>query len=434
MRLRGRRARPPQRAQRVDRIAFCGPLPPAASGVATYDRAVLDGLARIGYPVPVEPIWPVGIDAMATVPRYRLAVYQMGNSVEYHLNIFRLLWSHPGLVVLHDMAIDGFARGLAEAGDGYSYAVLHREALDAAERLRGDDALSEPMWMPWAAAVARRARGIIVHAEFCRRYLEQLGCRTPIFVVPHPAVETPEAIARAEERGEAIRAARGASTLVVAPGELNATKGIEEILAAAGSLPAGAELTLVGRNPAFDVAASIRAAGVGDRVQLVLDAPDDEFLAHIASADIVLELRHPHRGEVSGSLARAMQLGKPSIVSGTGTYLDAPAGTVLAIAPGPPDVEELTAAIALLVGDRDRRVRMGATARAAAEALAGSDATAHGYAEAMTATMRIVNDPMRAPMDRWATALRDIGVTHAHIEAGYGLSYVRAAESFTEPS
>ena len=30
-------------------LVFCGPLPPAPTGIATYDRAVLDGLERIGF-------------------------------------------------------------------------------------------------------------------------------------------------------------------------------------------------------------------------------------------------------------------------------------------------------------------------------------------------------------------------------------------------
>ena len=43
-------------------VIFAGPLPPAATGVATYDRAVLDGLERSGLPerVRFDVVWPVG--------------------------------------------------------------------------------------------------------------------------------------------------------------------------------------------------------------------------------------------------------------------------------------------------------------------------------------------------------------------------------------
>ena len=44
-----------------------------------------------------------------------------------------------------------------------------------------------------------------LHAEFCRRYLEDLGCRTPVFVVPHPPVESAAAIAGAGPAGAETR-------------------------------------------------------------------------------------------------------------------------------------------------------------------------------------------------------------------------------------
>ncbi len=39
--------------------------------------------------------------------------------------------------------------------------------IDAPESRR-----NEPLRTPWAAAIARRSRGILVHADYCRRYLQ----------------------------------------------------------------------------------------------------------------------------------------------------------------------------------------------------------------------------------------------------------------------
>ena len=49
---------------------------------------------------------------------------------------------------------------------------------------------NEPLRIPWCAHAVRRSRGVIVHSEFGRRYLEEFGCKTPVFVVPHPPVWT----------------------------------------------------------------------------------------------------------------------------------------------------------------------------------------------------------------------------------------------------
>jgi hypothetical protein len=129
-----------------------------------------------------------------------------------------------------------------------------------------------------------------------------------------------------------------------------------------------------------------------------------------------------------------MQVGRPTIVSATGTYLDSPDGTVVAVAPGPPDVGELAARIGELVDDPSARARIGEAARATVEELARTEATAHGYARAIDATIGVVHDPVGANMRRWADALADVGVTERQLTAGYGLRFARALESFTHPS
>jgi hypothetical protein len=165
-------------------------VPPTATGIATYDRAVLDGLARIGFTreLPIDVVWPVDEHKAAYVPAYRLGVYQLGNNVDFHLQIYRTAWQAPGLVVLHDLALDDFVRGLQSVSDPLGYVAV-REALQARDQLRSTEAgRNEPLRTPWAAAIARRSRGIVVHSQFCRRYLEEFGCKTPIYVVPHPPV------------------------------------------------------------------------------------------------------------------------------------------------------------------------------------------------------------------------------------------------------
>jgi hypothetical protein len=77
---------------------------------------------------------------------------------------------------------------------------------------------------------------------------------------------------------------------------------------------------------------------------------------------------------------------------------------------------------------------MGATARSYMQGLAAREATAHGYADAIAATIRLVADPIGDNMRRWADALADLGVHEAELADGYGLRFARALESFTHPS
>ena len=418
------------------RLAFVGPVPPASTGVASYDRAVLDGLRRIGFlgRHRTDVLWPLDARRRRSVSRYELAIYQLGNNARFHQRVYDLAWEVPGLVVLHDLALDDLVQGLEVGGDPHAHDTV-REAVSPHARPADPDALlHEPLRVPWCAAIARRARGIVVHSDFGRRYLRSIGCRTPVFVVPHPVTEDADAMRRAAPRARELRApleARGARTVVVAPGDVNEAKCLDALVEAIAQLPTDVHAAIVGRRiPGYDLAPTIAAHGVGDRVTVWHDVTDQDFRAWLVAGDVGVDLRFPHRGEVSGSLAMAMVAGLPTIVSATGTYLDLPDGTVAHVPAGPVDAAHLAARIAELRSDRASRDRIGDAARAHMAALRASEATARGYEEAIVATRKLVMDPTRPMRERWSRSLVEIGVDEAMAEEGYGVSYVRALESF----
>ena len=432
--LSGYRRRRALEAQRNPRLAFYSPMPPAATGIATYSAAVLGGLRRIGFTERhrMDVVWPIEPKDEGLVRWRRLGIYQLGNNVGFHRDIYRFACLAPGLAVLHDLALDDFVRGMKADGDPLGY-VAEREAAAGRARIHDADVLrNPPLREPWVSHVVRRSRGVIVHSGFGARYLDEIGCRTPVFVVPHPVVESDAKIVAAKARASEMRARAGAGpndVLVVAPGDLNEAKQLGALVAAAVGL--GVRVALVGRRiEGFDVDALVATAGLGERLTLAADASDEDFLAWLSAADIVVDLRFPHRGETSGSLARAMQVGRPSIVSATGTYLDLPDDSVVRIGAGPADPTELAARLRDLADDPDRRARMGAAAREHVRRLRESEATAHGYEDAIESTLDLVRDPARKAYARWAGALADLGVDGSTLARGYGLSYARAMETF----
>lgn len=412
-------------------------MPPARTGIATYSRSVLDGLDRIGFTRrhEIESIWPAARRYEGALPWYALCVYHLGNNVEFHRDIYRDAIRVPGLVVIHDLALDDFVKGMVAQGDWVGRQSA-REAIRNRGMVRSQDLVrSEPLGVPWAAHVARRARGLVVHSEFGRRYLREMGSKTPVFVVPHPVVESEGDVRRASARRTSLRQpleARGMRTLVGVFGDLNAAKLIDVVCQAVRRLPEPVHLVLVGRRiEGYEVDAVVRGSGLGGRLTLLPDVPDQDFLGWMCAADVAVDLRHPHRGEVSGSLARAMQCGTPAIVSGTGTYLDLPKDLVVRVSPGRPDPGELAAAIELLAGDPALAAGIGARARARMELQARDDSTARGYADAIERTLALVRDPAHLALARWAGSLVDLSVTSEHIARGYGLSYARALEDLT---
>src|SRR5439155_3296176 len=241
-----------------------------------------------------------------------------------------------------------------------------------------------PLGVPWCAQLVRRARAVIVHSRFAKSYLAGIGCLTPVLVAPHPTVEREGDIERARVRGRELRAgvARPDEVVVGVAGDLNATKGIPQLLQALAHVRSTIRLVLVGRRGGWDVDAAIRDAGVGERVSVYRDVADAEFLAWLSAFDILVNLRYPHRGESSGSLVRALQVGTPTIVSAVGTYLEVPDDVAVRIGRGRPDPEELATVIDRLAGDPAGRTAIGDRARAFAHDALSPSTTAAVYVEA----------------------------------------------------
>jgi glycosyltransferase involved in cell wall biosynthesis len=413
------------------RVAFVSPMPPAPTGVATYAATVLHGLRHIGLNKrrELDVLWPVRPRHDVAIGRYLLGVYAIGNNLEFHGDVYRLATMRPGIVVLHDLGLDDLVRGLIASGDPLGFRA-GREALLRSDRVTLEEATaSEPLRWPWCAHIVRSARGVIVHSEFARRYLRDFGCRTPVYVAPHPIVEREADVRRAAATGATIRRRLGLGerdVLVVAPGDLNAAKQLDAVVEAVARLGPSFRVALVGRRiPTWEPEPALRASGLGARATLATDVTDDEFLGWLHAADIVVDLRHPHRGEVSGTLIRAMQVGRPTVVSGVGTYLDVPGDVVVHVDPGRPNPERLAAVLDDLGDDRGRRDALGERARAHVHATAGGDRTARAYERAIEETIALALDPRRLALARWARALNEIGISDDGLDEGFGLDYAR---------
>jgi glycosyltransferase involved in cell wall biosynthesis len=223
----------------------------------------------------------------------------------------------------------------------------------------------------------------------------------------------------------------GAKTVIGVFGDQNEAKLIDVVLAAVSRLPEDVHVVLVGRSiEGYELEPVVGASGLGSRVSVHPDVSDEDFLGWICAADVSVDLRFPHRGEVSGSLARSMQCGRPTVVSGTGTYLDLPEGSVVRVSPGRVDPAELAGVLGVLMDEPQTRRAIGEAAREHVLAQEDAETTANVYAEAIEGTLALLRDPTRRALARWGGALVDLGVTEQDLAEGYGLSYARALEEF----
>jgi glycosyltransferase involved in cell wall biosynthesis len=393
------------------RIAFLSPVPPARTGVATYASDVLRDLATTGFTKRHRLHVPRPNESLdAAVARSDLAVYHLGNNHRYHGEIYRLAVRRPGLVVLHDLALDDLVRGLIDARDPPGYRT-EAEAI-AARRALGTFVPEGPLDTPWCALAVRRARGVVVHAPFGRRYLEAFGCRTPIHVVPHPV--PPPVSARVRRRARRISARHPGRVIIGVLGDIGRAKCIDSVLDAAGLMGDNVHVAVVGRRiPGYDVGAAIKNRRMTGRVTVVHNVRDVDFMAWIVASDVIVNLRHPHRGEVSGTVVKGMRVGKPVLVSSVGSYLDWPEGTVVRAPAGHPDPSVLAETLDPLVRNPGLRAAIGRSARDLIDRQDRNNATARDYGSAVEQTLRLLRDPGQATVERWAAAWADLGAVSA---------------------
>ncbi len=221
--------------------------------------------------------------------------------------------------------------------------------------------LANPNGLPWTWLVEKlvsRADAITVASRFLER-------RFGGTLLPH--VRDTEAWDPARYDGRAARARLGVGDrkVVMFLGTPRGHKGVDDLVAAVGSLGPGVILTLVGVDPARSGAPRWSAAS---HVRVIGEIPFDDVPRYLVAADVVAV---PQRattdtvGQVPAKLFDAMALGRPIVSTSVSMIPEILEGCGLVVEPG--DVPALAGAIKRLLDDADEAATLGRRARARCE-------------------------------------------------------------------
>jgi len=410
------------------RIHWVSPLPPARTDIAEYTRRVLPDMAARAEVVlwTDAESWDPSLERHAIVRRFdphaavpldmrglpplgggcEAIFLHMGNSWEFHSGIFALTRRIPGIVVLHDLAIQEALRDmvfndllprdvcLRDAERWYGKSGLRvAKRLLAGAPVRPEDLDEVPMF----EAALSRATAVLAHTPLAAK---RAAARRafPVYKLDLPFTITE---ARAAER-----AATGPLRLVQF-GHIGPNRRLLEIIKALGDVAPKVDFRFDVFGRIWDpqrVETAARAAGIADRVHLRGFAPEPELDATIAEAHLVFNLRNPTMGEASGSQLRIWNTSALAVVTDLGWYGSLPDDTVVKI----PAEDEHAALVRLLEridSDRSLCARVGARGR---ERLVQAHGTAD-YAEGIVriarqapadAAGRLVTDALRRLVSR----------------------------------
>ncbi len=313
------------------RVALFSPMPPSKSGIADYSEALARPLARLAdVTIFSEP------GAAHDPAAFDVAVYQLGNN-PHHAFVYEMALAHPGVVVLHEPNLHHLIADLTiRRGDWDAYLTEAeynggRDALAYAERVRSLEVGPDYDGLAMNRRVLERSKAVIVHSRFAAEEIRRTGFSGPVAQIPHGAW-----ILDADWMACRQRLGLDESTpLIGVFGFLKPYKRIAESLRAFRRLvrvEPRAKMILVGEpHPDFPLEPMIRALGLSGNVRLTGFVPIEEFTAHLAACDIVLNLRYPTVGESSGSLLRALGLGRCVLVSDVGAFRELPADICLKV-------------------------------------------------------------------------------------------------------
>jgi glycosyltransferase involved in cell wall biosynthesis len=359
------------------KVAYYSPLPPSRSGIADYSTLLLPALR--------ERVEVVVVEEGKRAPAADIALYHIGNDPDAHGWILDALRERPGVVVLHEYVLHHLIAGTTIGrGDGRAYLDAMERELGVAGRLLGlgvlDNLLpllweTQPERFPLSGVVLDRARGLIVHSSYVAERARAAGYDGPLWRIPHPVWPAVDAVRATDVAGE---------PLIGCFGFLNMNKRIPQLLeafAAFRRLRPGARLLLVGAaGDRFDVGRRLERLGLTEGVERLDYVPEERMWSLMAACDVLVNLRYPTMGETSGSVIRAMSLGKPLLVSDVGSFSELPDDAVLKV---PVDEHEVRVIEAALAVAADHGASLGAAARAYVEREHALPAVADAYVAAL---------------------------------------------------
>jgi len=350
------------------RLAIWSPLPPSPSGIADYVAESLPYLARHAE-VSVVAQDPGSIPRAAV----DLDLYHLGNSPA-HAFVYRAARARPGVAVLHEWSLHHLVLSeTVERGDVSTYLREMRRAHGdkgtfvgrQVARALGGDVL--PALFPLNDRILEGSLGIVGLTQFVASRAAARIPRRPVLHLPHHLALPFDPLPSREEARRALGLA-GDALIVTAPGLATAAKRLDVAIRAAARLrdrhPSLRLVIAGGVDASLPIEEWARAAGLGPALTITGRLDLEDFVRHIVASDVVLALRFPSHGEISGALVRALGVGRPALVTaGTPAAEEFPEGIVAPIDPGAREADELAAVLDRLLADPGLREAMGGLAR-----------------------------------------------------------------------
>ena len=361
----------------VPKIAWLSPFPPQRSGIANYSYWLVKALSPhldidlyYNNQPPSEELrsqndaYPLA-EFAARLKRYDEVIYHLGNHSGFHKEIYKLAWTFPGTVVLHDYNLRFFMREAfyRQADEQfYRWALADGEDGEGSKGLQGllHRLIPATVTSPMSHAVVNRSRKAIVHHRWVR---DQFADGRHIEVIPHFAKLNCRPAPQQIKDFKNKFAIKQSHFVLSCLGFINSNKLPNlQIEVVKRLIDDGYPVQMVfAGEPAPDVRAlesEVRSGPYRDDIIFTGYLEEQEYFSAIFASDIVVNLRNPSMGEASGTLMHALAAAKPTIISDINQYREFPDKVCWKVIHDSSQAEVLYAYLTTMLSDRDLRVAM----------------------------------------------------------------------------
>lgn len=364
------------------KIGYVSPLPPDVSGIADFAEEVLLELQNhveleIFSRIPAESGKLAGF-SLHTLEDLEdrklrescgLLVYQVGNSVRFHEEIIKKFMKYPGVLELHDFAMQDYLLQTTYArGDYESYikvmAYCHgkRGEMTARKFLAGEGRApgsNDALRYSVNKHLVDASLGVIVHSDMAKQMLHAVCPDKPIVNITHHTADILEDPVQYRMECRKKLGIKEDLLMFGSFGYATRTKRIPEIIEAlamyAEQVNRNFHYYVVGKVEDIDVNPErlAKQLGIGENITITGFTDLQTFKEYMGACDICFNMRYPTQGESSGSLHRVLGMGKPVIVSQIGSFEEYPDDIVLKIKHGQNETHDILQAVCSLAKSQE---------------------------------------------------------------------------------
>jgi glycosyltransferase involved in cell wall biosynthesis len=358
----------------LPKIAWLSPFPPQRSGISNYSYWLIKALKphfNIDLYYDTEAPVPELQNEFAVRPlsvfaehykNYDEVLYHLGNHTGFHREIYKLAWTFPGTVVLHDYNLSAFMHDAfyhQDDGQFYKEALLEGYGDEGRGELQtvAEGCIPDPVKFPMSHAVVGRSRKVIVHHRWVKN---QFGDNSHIEVIPHFAKLSHQPTPGEIESFRKRFLIKNNHFLISCLGFVNSNKLPKlQIDVVSRLIDDGYPVQMIfAGEPAPEVKSletEIRSGPYSENIIFTGYQSEVDYFSAIFASDVIINLRNPSMGEASGTLMHALAAARPTIISDVNQYREFPDKVCWKLTQDENQAEVLYAYLKALLSDKNLR-------------------------------------------------------------------------------